>query len=104
MRYRIIDIERLLERINLNTHAELSDLHAQGIREQIERDNLARVPYWTESLAVGGKEFVSNARSLYKHRRSFATTAVDTGEAKSTWMIREPRSASMVDSGSESEL
>lgn len=97
-RYRIIDIDQLLERLNFNTHAEFSAFYAQSIREQIESDHLARQAQWTEALAVGGKEFISNITKEYGHRKTFERTNIQTEEGNSTWMIQERSSAYITDS------
>lgn len=101
-RYRIIDVERLLDCLSLTTPAELADLHECGIREQIEGGELQRAAQWTEALAVGDKQFVANAKSFYQNRCSFTETEIETLGTKRTWMIRERPSAYTLDSSKES--
>ena len=98
-RYRLIDIDRLLHSLDLDSHAELARLHADGIRDQIERKELARVAHWTEALAVGSKEFVTRTRSQYQRRRLFVETGIDTDQDQDAWMLRESPAAYMPDSG-----
>lgn len=103
-RYRLIDIHRLLQSLDLDNAAELIRLHSDGIREQIERRDLERAPHWTEALAVGGKDFMAQARSQYPHRRSFVETGVETEPNQGTWMLKEAPAAYMANSGKESPV
>jgi len=103
-RYRIIDIERLLQALNLNSHAELSWRHNEAIRRQIELKNIDRAPHWTEALAVGSKKFIANARVQYQSRRSFIETDVETNYQQNTWILREESAAYMPDFNQKSAL
>ena len=103
-RYRIIDIDRLLQSLDLDSHAELTRLHTEGIREQIALKKIARAPHWTEALAVGSKEFVEHARSQYRYRQSFVETGIETDHEQNTWILRESPAAYMPDSGRKSPL
>jgi len=87
-RYRIIDIEKLLRVLNLNSHEKLSQLHNEGIQKQIKLGNMERVPHWTEALAVGSKDFIGKARNQYQYRQSFVENDIGN-EQKETWMLRE---------------
>jgi hypothetical protein len=100
-RYRLIDIDRLLQSLDLDNAAELIRLHSDGIRDQIERRDLARAPHWTEALAVGGKDFMTQARSQYPQRRSFVETGVGTEVNHGTWMLKEAPAAYTAGFGQE---
>lgn len=100
-RYRLVDIDRLLQSLDLDNAAELVRLHTEGIRGQIARGDLARAPHWTEALAVGGKDFMTHARSKYQHRRSFVETGVATEPNQGTWMLKEATAAYTADFGKE---
>jgi hypothetical protein len=103
-RYRIINIDRLLQSLHLNNHAELSHLHAEGISEQIALKKLTRAPHWTEALAVGSKDFVAHAQSQYQHRRSFVETGIVVDNEQNTWMLKEVHATYVPDSSQKSPL
>ena len=56
-RYRIVDREALAEALGLDV-ARLSEMHAEWIGEALESGDLEREAQWSESVAVGGREFV----------------------------------------------
>lgn len=66
-RYRIIDIEGLRELLGFNTSGELIEAHAHRINETINNENFdssgkCRDGKWTESIAVGSREFVAQTK------------------------------------------
>ena len=103
-RYRLVDIDRLLQSLDLEDPAELISLHRDGITRQIERGHLARAPHWTEALAVGGKDFMTQARNQYPQRRSFVETDVGTEPLEGMWMLKEAQVAYTAYSGPKSAV
>lgn len=103
-RYRILDIDRLLECLDLRNAEELSRLHCEGIREQIERRSLAREPHWTETIAVGGKVFINQARSLCTYRQTFAEENIGKTGHQDVWILKEAGSAYNADFASKKTI
>ena len=103
-RYRIIDIDRLLQSLDLPDAASLERLHREGIDAQVERGELSRRPHWTEAVAVGGKEFVAQAEKENTYRRRFTQYSVREEGQPGAWVIKEANSSYSVDSGEESTL
>ena len=88
-RYRLLDLNRLLESLDVASLAEYRALYQQGIEEAIQRRAIAREPEWTETLAVGNREFVERACSVYAARQKLVYAAACGEEAGATWTIRD---------------
>ena len=86
-RYRILNIERLLQSLELNSFTDLKRIYEDGIQHALERDCLRREPEWTENPAIGDKEFVEAASRHFSTRRSFIYTELP-GENQA-WTIKE---------------
>ena len=57
-RYIIVQTQTLLRLLGPGSRNEFLDFYTKLINETIAANNLSRDPRWTESLAVGSKEFV----------------------------------------------
>lgn len=91
-RYRLLDLERLLESLGNPSTKELQAWHADALAQRLSQQAYAREAYWTESLAVGSERFVASAAQQYAHRRHFLTESFATGnEATPVWTVRESR-------------
>jgi len=88
-RYRILDIERLLESLRIDSADDLYRIYASGINEQLEKRDLKRRAEWTESLAVGNKAFVERIAFKYSGRRTFDYTSLDDSACDTQWAVRE---------------
>ncbi len=84
-RYRLLNVDRLTQLLGLNSPQSLAEIHEQRIAEAIKEGNLARQPIWTESIAVGGREFVGTIASDTKKRKRLKVEMTDDG----TWYLRE---------------
>lgn len=90
-RYRVVDVDRLLESLDLQNVRELRQMHEEGIEERINRQRLDREAHWTESLAVGSQPFVEQMQDKYWRRREFTIESVNRPGQESQWTIRETR-------------
>ena len=97
-RYRLVDIDRLLQSLEFGSHVELVRVYAEGVRDQIERRELTRSPHWTEALAVGSEECVQSVKANYKHRVKFDLQSSPDG---TTWMVKEATPSYRADSEPE---
>lgn len=61
-RYRIIDLDTVLQYSDVGSLAEFRLLHLEWLDSQIATDQLKREPEWTESIAVGSPAFTEEVR------------------------------------------
>lgn len=103
-RYRILDLDRLVQHLELPDVECLFRVHKEGIEELIRREDMKRQAHWTEALAIGDQEFITAAESLHRQRRRFARYPIGTEGKTETWAVREARCAYTNDSDAESGL
>ena len=65
--------------------------YQEGIEETLSLQNAAREPLWTESLAVGRRNFVEETGRNIRNR--MRVTVETTGDRTSTWVAREDRTS-----------
>jgi len=87
LRYRILNIDRLLESLGLDRLADLQVAYADGIEDKLRRRALSREAQWTEALAVGDKVFIESAAQSFGQRYKFEYA--ETGSATDAWTVRE---------------
>ena len=58
-RYRIVNRAALAEDLSVERLSRLAVVHAEWIEAAVRLGGERRVPAWSESLAVGGREFVA---------------------------------------------
>src|SRR6185436_16487818 len=56
-RYRIVDRQALADALEIELR-QLADLHREWVEAALQRGSAEREPQWSESVAVGGREFV----------------------------------------------
>ena len=86
-RYRFLDVEGLVERAGAGSVERFHRWYAESIEQQLASGEQKREGYWSESLAVGGREFVDKVTAKYRGRRRFSTDRSPDG----TWHVREDR-------------
>jgi hypothetical protein len=73
-RYRIVNRAALAENLSLERLSRLAVVHAEWIEATLHVGGQWRVPVWSESLAVGEREFVARAGTELgvraRHRQS----------------------------------
>jgi putative transposase len=84
-RYRLMDIDRLLLFLGLSDQNSLAEIHRRRIQESIDINQLDREIIWTESIAVGGKDFLQEIVSQTKSRKRIYISTREDG----TSYIRE---------------
>ena len=87
LRYRILNIDRLLESLGMDSLADLQSAYADGIDEKLRRRALSREAQWTEALAVGDRVFVESAARSFGQRNKFEYSETDS--AADAWAVRE---------------
>jgi len=61
-RYGLIDFERLIDLVEAKNEEELKRSHKEWIEEKLRHGNPFREDKWTESVAVGGEEFIKEIK------------------------------------------
>lgn len=84
-RYRLIDQEGLRRLLGPGLRDEFDDAYRREIAEAIATGRLRREPWWTESIAVGDREFIQRVKEQTRHRRRLDTTEATAG----VWVVRE---------------
>jgi putative transposase len=67
-RYQIVQTQTLLQLLGISSQDEFIDVHTRLIEDTISKNDLKRDPKWTESLAVGSKEFVESFQDKLSSR------------------------------------
>lgn len=92
-RYNIIDWRSLTTLLGLKNREELRHTYGELVKEALRSKRLSREPIWTESVAVGSKEFVARAaealRLRPKQRTVEAVEKLGSDRRIETWVIRE---------------
>ena len=78
-RYRLLDIRGLIELLGVEGRESLAEFHRQHIDEAIKNQQLNREAVWTESIAVGSKEFIENVVSRNKRSKKFYISTTEDG-------------------------
>ncbi len=79
-RYRLLDIERLVELLGLSRREALAEIHQQRILQSIDNNRLIREGIWTESIAVGSQAFLKEIVSRTKKRKRLHMAAPEDGD------------------------
>ncbi len=84
-RNRVVRMTKLLELLGGVELAEFRRHYEKLIMEKIEKDSLKREAHWTESLAVGSKEYIAAIQPLIRHRQE----TVMSSAAQGCWVLSE---------------
>jgi len=85
-RYRILDLEELLRLSELEKLTAFAEWYDAELDKSLETASMRREPHWTESSAVGSKDFVRRIAALSKNRKRLEVKeCVDD-----SWYVREP--------------
>ena len=99
-RYRVVDLERLCWRLRAESTNEVRKHLEVSLAERIARDDAKREPCWTESLAVGSREFLERIQPWILSRQE--TEIVESVEGK-VWALQEAPSPYRVEMGPETD-
>jgi len=84
-RYRLLDVDGLVEFLGLPDRKALAEMHTRRIAEAIAGGELARETAWTESLAIGSEPYIRTVASKVNRRKRFRVGRCDNG----AWFVRE---------------
>jgi len=91
-RYRLIRIERLLTSLDMRSESEFRSWYIEAVEQRLAGGRLDREPYWTESLAVGARDFVEGIQQQYANRSHFAVAEALPGHPDA-WTVREAQTS-----------
>jgi putative transposase len=78
-RYRLLQVDRLVRLLDLPDRQSFARIHKQRIEEAIRAGRLKRESVWTESIAVGSREFVESIASGIRWRKNLKTAITEDG-------------------------
>ena len=96
-RYRLIDRKRLSALAGSGDCNTFSESHARWVEDAIRLEGPKRETRWTESVAVGSRQFIE----IIKERLGHSARARKKLETGSGWALRERVSAYGADFGTE---
>lgn len=88
-RYRVLDLEALIERGRTLTATDLRNRYQKVLKHDLEGGELKREPKWTESLAIGDQKFVESLKDRFSRIKLTISQDELTSGSGSTWSIRE---------------
>jgi putative transposase len=86
MRYRLVDIDALLDATGASGLSEFRKMHAEMINKRLQDDRCSRDGNWSSSVAVGSADFVQTVQERLGHRSGSRQL---TEEAEH-YVLREP--------------
>ena len=87
-RYRILDVDRLLEHLDGVLPASFREAYSAGLEEHTRKHRLERQAAWTESLAVGSRRFTERvARETGRSQLTYTMLPKTAGSE--VWCVRE---------------
>ena len=80
----IIDFDRLMNLLGFENYDDLKDAHYKWVESEIQTDNKNKENKWTQSIAVGSKEFIAKMKGTlgYRARGRKIICAEDTFELR----------------------
>ncbi len=85
-RYRLIDKKKLQETLHVSNIQILNEFYSKQIETSLKMGNLDRESCWTESLAVGSKDFVEKIKNELGVKAAYRKIITEKGIHK----LREP--------------
>jgi putative transposase len=84
-RFRLLEIDRLVDLLGLSDRESLAEIHGKRIVEAISAGRLNREKIWTESIAVGSEAFLREIALKNKIRKKLIMARTGDG----SWCVRE---------------
>jgi len=85
-RHTVLRMDKMLELVGAGSREEFVRDYAATLEELIGRGGLRREPHWTESIAVGSREYVAAIDDQIKGRMRTKPSETQDG----AWSVREP--------------
>jgi putative transposase len=91
-RCRILDIPTLLVKLGFSDEVNARNCYREDIAMHLASGDLERRSMWTDSLAVGDRNFVEDMKKRIPRIRTY-TTEEKTSEEAEIWSIKETKDA-----------
>lgn len=88
-RYALINYQRLMQLLNIQTVEELKKSHSGWIEEALRNNSSVRESKWVKSVAVGSKEFVE----MTKEKLGFQVKGRRVSRSGDNYQLREQQTA-----------
>jgi REP element-mobilizing transposase RayT len=88
-RYALINYQRLMQLLNIQTVEELKKSHSGWIEEALRNNSSVRESKWVKSVAVGSKEFVE----MTKEKLGFQVKGRSVSRSGDNYQLREQQTA-----------
>jgi len=88
-RYRILNVQQLICSLGGGTIESFRSSYVTEVDRWASGGRLAREPAWTESLAVGDREFVESVQSRYRWRTEFRMEEMTDATGEGVWTVKE---------------
>jgi hypothetical protein len=85
-RYTVLSMDKVVELVGGGDREQFARDYAAALEDAIDRGDLRREPYWSESIAVGSKDYVSGIADQIKGRAKIKVKETDGG----AWSVHEP--------------
>ena len=99
-RYSVIDYKKLIELLHMRDFEELRKIYNHRVDEILRGENHTRESKWTESIAVGSKEFVEATKKRLSNRGKGRQVLIGSGGHE----LREPAVPYSSDFGPENAI
>ena len=84
-RYRLIDIRKVINLIGIYDMADFKSFYSECIESALASDNISRDSRWTESIAVGTKDFISNVHNQLAYKAKYRNIQ----KIQKSWVIKD---------------
>jgi len=85
-RYTVLSMDKVVELVGGGDREQFARDYAAALEDAIDRGDLRPEPYWSESIAVGSKDYVSGIADQIKGRAKIKVKETDGG----AWSVHEP--------------
>ena len=88
-RYGLIDHQSLMNLLNIDNHEDLKELHRKWVERSLKGSNRIRESKWTQSIAVGNKQFIEKI----KEQLGVRARGRKAKESKDGYQLRESQTS-----------
>jgi len=88
-RYRVIDIDRLLNCLMMDNLVNFHSWYKSTLAEMVRKTKHSRKPYWTESIAVGDPDWIEGVYKKFKLKRTKIKHVYEINQDDKSSMVSE---------------
>ncbi|MCU0722792.1 MAG: transposase [Planctomycetes bacterium] len=98
-RFRMLDLERLIECTGSSDLGEFRSWYEGAVGEKVRQSSISREPAWSDSLAVGSKQYIEEIQRFYTSRSQLEVFEIPESAGESAWAVREVQSPYSLEKG-----